>query len=125
MCQTVSVTLGLIFVLVLPKVPLYGLLFLIYINDLSDEPKSECQLFADCTSLFSVVHNVNISKSDLKSDLLKIYEWAYQWKMKFNPDASKQAPETVFSRKVLKPFRPYVHLAIIQSNQHQFKNILG
>ena len=40
------------------------LLFLIYINDLSDSLKSECTLFADDTSLFSVV-NINTSAKDL------------------------------------------------------------
>ena len=55
------------------------------------------------------VHDVNISKNDQNSDLQKIYEWAYQWKMKFNPVPSKQAQKIVFSRKVSKPFRPDVH----------------
>ena len=36
----------------------------------------------------------------------KIYEWAYQWKIKFNFDASKHAQEITFSRKILKPFYP-------------------
>ena len=35
------------------------LLFLICISNLSDDHKSECKLFADGTSLFSVVHDVN------------------------------------------------------------------
>ena len=34
--------------------------FLIYINDLSDDLVSTVKLFADNTSLFSVVHNSNI-----------------------------------------------------------------
>ena len=29
----------------------------------------------------------------------RINEWAYQWKMQFNPDPKKQANEVVFSRK--------------------------
>ena len=37
------------------------LLFLIYINDLSDNLTSNAKLFADDTSLFSVVHSVNTS----------------------------------------------------------------
>ena len=45
------------------------LLFLIYINELSDGPKSECKLFADDTSLFSVVNDINTSPSDLNEDL--------------------------------------------------------
>ena len=37
------------------------LLFLIYINDLSDNLSSNVKLFADDTSLFSVIHDINIS----------------------------------------------------------------
>ena len=53
------------------------LLFLIYINDLSDGLKSECKLFADDTSLFSVVNDINTSASDLNEDLEKIGTWAF------------------------------------------------
>ena len=67
------------------------LLFLIYINDLSDGRKSECKLFADDTSLFSVVNDINTSVSDLNEDLEKIINWAFKWKMNFNPDPNKQA----------------------------------
>ena len=35
------------------------LLFLIYVNDLSDNLTSNVKLFANDTSLFSVVHDVN------------------------------------------------------------------
>ena len=48
------------------------LLFLIYINDLSDSLKSECKLFADDTSLFSVVNDINTSVSGLNEALEKI-----------------------------------------------------
>ena len=44
-------------------------LFLIYINDLSDKFKSNAKLFADDTSLFSVVKNKEESASDLRNDL--------------------------------------------------------
>ena len=37
------------------------LLFLVYINDLSNGQKSNPKLFADDTSLFSVIHDVNSS----------------------------------------------------------------
>ena len=30
---------------------------------------------------------------------MKISNWAFQWKMRFNPDPNKQAQEVIFSRK--------------------------
>ena len=36
----------------------------------------------------------------------KIKEWAFQWKMSFNPDPSKQAQEIIFTRKVKKVLHP-------------------
>ena len=66
------------------------LLFLIYINDLSDGLSSTCKIFAD-TFLFSFVHDKYVSRDELNSDLKRISNWALQWKMKFNPDPKKQA----------------------------------
>ena len=76
------------------------LLFLIYINDLSENLALNPKLFAHDTSLFSVVKNVDASNIDLNNGLKKIGEWAFQWKMNFNPDPTKQAQELIFSRKV-------------------------
>ena len=76
-------------------VPQGPLLFLIYINDLSDNLTSYVKLFADDT--FSVVHDVNTSDKELNDDLKKVNDWAFQWKISFNPDLSKQAQELTFS----------------------------
>ena len=104
------------------------LLFLIYINDLPDGLSSNAKLFADNTSLFSVVHDINTSTIELNSDLKKnINDWAFQWRMTFNPDRSKQAQEIIFSRKLKKVTHPpllfnnnnisqvnfHIHLAVI------------
>ena len=84
----------------LPQGSVLGpLFFLIYINDLPEGLNSEVKLFADDTSLFSIVNCVNTSASTLNSDLLKIQDWASQWKMPFNLDGTKQAQEIIFSRK--------------------------
>ena len=84
-----------------PKSSVLGpLLFLIYINDLSDNIASNSKLFADDTSLFSVVKNANASNIDLNNDLKKIGEWSLQWKMSFNPGPNKHAQELIFFHKV-------------------------
>ena len=82
------------------------LFFLIYINDLSDNLDSSPKLFAHDTSHFSIVCNIQSSTNDLNADLTKISDWAFQWKMSFNPDPSKQAQEVIFSRKVSKSNHP-------------------
>ena len=69
---------------------------------------STVKLFADDTSLFSVVHDSNISANELNNDLQKISEWAYKWKMSFNSDLNKQAWEVIFSRKLNKPSHPKI-----------------
>ena len=75
------------------------LLFLIYINDLSAGLCSNAKLFADDTSLFSVLHDIQTSANSLNA-------WAFQWKMNFNPDPTKQAQEVIFSRKTKKVYHP-------------------
>ena len=84
------------------------LLFLIYFNNLSNNLSSNSKLFADDTSLFSVVHDINQSGINLNDDLEKISNWAFQWKMSFNPDINKQVQEVIFSRKLQKSNHPSV-----------------
>ena len=76
-----------------------SLAFLIYINDLVDNISSEAKLFADDTSLFAVVYDVDIATDQLNRDLKVISNWAHQWKMQFNPDTNKQAVQVIFSQK--------------------------
>ena len=54
------------------------LLFLININDLLDNLTRNAKLFAEDTSLFSVVHDVNTSAKNLNDDLKKVNDWAFQ-----------------------------------------------
>ena len=83
------------------------------------------ELFLDVTLLFSVVQNKNDSASQLNNDLDKVSDWAYSWKMSFNPDPSKQAQEVIFSRKCTKKDHPVLYFNNIHSLRLMFKNILG
>ena len=82
------------------------LLFLIHINDLIENLQSNPKLFPDDTSLFTLINDPNATAKQLCEDLDKIKEWAFQWKMSFNPDPSKQAQEVIFTRKVKKVVHP-------------------
>ena len=46
------------------------------------------------------MHDIATSANELNNDLEKINDWAFQWKMSFNLDSSKQAQEVTFSRKL-------------------------
>ena len=81
-------------------------LFLIYIDDLERNIKSNIKFFADDTMLFSIVKDPVISANNLNHDLGTIQQWAYQWKMEFNPDPTKQATEVLFSCKKCSPNHP-------------------
>ena len=75
------------------------LVFLIYINDSPDGIMSICKIFAGDTSRFSKIIDTRNSQNTLNSDLKIIKDWAYQWKVQFNPDPKKQANEVIFPRK--------------------------
>ncbi len=64
-------------------------------------------MFADDTSLFSVVEDEKKSADDLNADLETVGLWAWQWKMQFN--ASK-TEEVVFSCEKVKPSHPPILL---------------
>ena len=103
----------------LPQGSILGLLFfLIYINDLSDGLSSNPKLFPDDTSLFSVIHNIKPKANDLKSDLSRTSNSAFQWKMKLNPDPNQQAQEVIFSRKINKIDHPPLYF-----NQNLVKSL--
>ena len=119
----------------LPQGSILGpLLFLIYINDLTEGLSTNAKLFADDISLFSVIHDTQTSANNLNKDLERISNWATQLKMNFNPDSTKQAQEVIFSRKVKKTVHPpllfnnasvtrtssHKHLGIILDNQLKF-----
>ena len=60
-------------------------------------------MFADDTSLFSVVYDVDRTAEELNSDLETVNLWAWQWKMQFNAD---KTVELIFSTKRVKILHP-------------------
>ena len=76
------------------------------------------------TSLFSITHDINTFADVLNNDLAKINNWAFQWKMNFYLDPSKQAKEALFSRKS-KKMSPPLFFNNIQISQSSSQKHLG
>ena len=101
------------------------LLFLIHINDLPNRLKSNAKLFADDTSLFTIVKDKNESANILNNDISLISRWAYDWKMLFNPDPKKPAQEVIFSRKKQSQSHPTISLNNIPVERASYQKHLG
>ena len=81
------------------------LLFLIYNNDLSDDLTTNVKLFADATSFFSIVHNMNMTTINLNNDVNKIRNWSIQWRVNFNPDQLRKLYyQESFQRQIIIQF---------------------
>ena len=83
-----------------------SLLFLIYINDSSDNLTSSAKLF-----LLMIHHQLTITmqtllQKGLNDDLKKVNDWTFQWKMSFDSDPKKQVQEVIFSRKSKRLIHP-------------------
>ena len=101
------------------------LLFLIFINDLTDNISSDMRLFADDSSLFTCVKGVTQTHHKLFRDLQTITLCAYQWKMVFNPDITKQAIEVICSCKNNKPAHPDLSFNGVPVSREPFTKHLG
>ena len=65
------------------------LLFLVYINDISDNVNSNIRLFADDTTIFVEVDNPETAAETLNNDLKNMNDWANQWLVTFSPPKTK------------------------------------
>ena len=101
------------------------LLFLTYINDLSDNLQCNPKLFADDTSLCSTIKVPKRTAHNLNNDLKEINRSAFQWKMSFNPDPTKQAQVVIFSRKTIKKIYPKIFFNNIPVSKADSQKHLG
>ena len=100
------------------------MLFLIYINDITNDLESNAFLFADDTSCFKSVLNGNMQEAAhlINSDLEKIYKWTKQWFVTIN--ASKTVV-MLFSRKQYPSKLPQMSIGDSPLNQVDNHKHLG
>jgi len=60
-----------------------GLLFLLYVNDITDNISSEIRLFADDCILYRQIRMPGDCPS-LQQDITRLYNWSLTWQMVFN-----------------------------------------
>ena len=68
-----------------------------------------------------------ISESELNHDIQIISNWAFRWKMQFNPDPNKQAQEVYFSEKSNNEnFLPvtFSNVKVVTCSTHKYLGLL-
>ena len=102
------------------------LLFLIYVNNISENLLSLTKLFADNSSLFVSATNITDLEGFLNHDLLIITNWAKQWLIKFNTNKieamlfsyslREHFPNIIFDGVNVKFVKDHKHLEITLSD---------
>ena len=65
------------------------LLFLIYVNDISENFLSLTRLFADDSTLFFSASNKRDIEGILTHDIMLLTQWARKWMVNFNPNKTE------------------------------------
>ena len=73
------------------------------------------------------MNDVNKPFENLTNDICITNNWAYQWKMSFNSDRSKQAEEIIFSRKISIQSHPVLTFdssSVIKTTHHKHLELI-
>lgn len=115
------------------------LLFLIYVNDISESLLSLTRLFADDSSLFYSATSIFDIEGIINSDLQVLTNWAKQWLVNFNPLKTEAIlftmkqfanfPNLIFNNTVIQFVNHHKHLGLTLSNSGKWhehiENILA
>ena len=100
------------------------LLFLIFINDITYNLRSNCLLYADDTLLFDILDNLQLSGDKLNNDLDSIGDWAKRWLVTISPNKTKCM---TISSKRYKPQHPQLfhnNMLINEVSIHKYLGII-
>ena len=103
------------------------LLFLVFINDITENLSCNIRLFADDTTLFIDYESETEATNKLNADLNKINAWANRWLVTFSPSKTEtllvslkrhdQDPQpVVFDNTIIKEVKSHKHLGMTLSN---------
>ena len=98
------------------------LLFLIFINDIVKDIRGIIRLFADDTILFDIVEDPLLTGITLNVDLIRIFAWAKQWLVEFQPIKQESF---IASKKRVKPRHPPLYMGNTQIKEVDSHKHLG
>ena len=108
------------------------LLFLIYVNDITDSLLSLTRLFADDSSLYYSASNITDVEGIINHDLRLLSIWATQWLVKFNPNKTEailfslkqidRIPNLVFEDTNIQFVENHKHLGVTLNNKGQWND---
>ena len=91
------------------------ILFLLYINDLPDNIKSQVRLFADDTAVYLTI-NTKSDGTTLQTDLDTMQAWEKKWDMSFNPSKCQVMHITKSRNPILMQYT--LHDQILEAVDH-------
>ena len=103
------------------------LLFLVYINDITNVVNNQIRLFADDTTLFITVDDPHEAALSMNIDLENINNWATKWLVNFNAQKTKSMlvsrkletvnPPLFFNNVQIDEVESHRHLGILLNNK--------
>ena len=111
------------------------LLFLVYINDITENVRSPIKLFADDTSLYITFDDIEEATYQLNQDIETVKLWADQWLVSFNPHKTKPllvtlkrniaTPPLFFNGQILQEVSSHKHLGLVINSKLTWKDHLN
>ena len=103
------------------------LFFLIFINDIVKEIGCTVKLFADDTTIYTIIEDPTFGARILNENLFKVYKWSEKWLVSFNPRKTESIlisrkqnqmnhPSLFFDNNAVKEVTSHKHLGLILSN---------
>ena len=106
------------------------MLFLVYVNDISESLLSLTRLFTDDSSLFYSASNIQDIEGIINYDLQVLTSWAKQWLINFNPQKTEallftlkqieRFPNLIFNNIPIQFVEAHKHLGMTLSNNGQW-----
>ena len=106
------------------------LLFLVYVNNISENLLSLTRLFADDSSLFFSASRIEDIEGIINNDLAIIHAWASSWLVTFNPNKTEaisfslkhamRNPKLIVNDTVVKFVESHKHLGVTLERNGQW-----